>query len=120
MNNSTSTTDTTESDYDTNPSVHHYSILARYTSLFANNPVALPPSDSVSYANTVNSGGYENPDYVEDQQENVTGAYEETDDVTREYEETGDARTTNDNAISDSSTTEPGNTEHVYLELIAD
>ncbi|KAI0211098.1 hypothetical protein LSAT2_004092 [Lamellibrachia satsuma] len=120
MNNSTSTTDTTESDYDTNPSVHQYSILARYTSLFANNPVALPPADSVSYANTVNSGGYENPDYVEDQQENVTGAYEETDDVTREYEETGDVRTTSDNVISESSTTEPGNTEHVYLELIAD
>lgn len=123
LTNSNSSTDTV-SDYDENASVHRYASLSRYTSLFAGHPVALPPYDSVSHANTVGSGAYENPDYVDDLRQSFAGAQEET--------ETGDARTSTDNNIGDSVTAgsggdsstppppPPANTEHVYLELISD
>jgi len=121
-NSSTSSADTA-SDYDTTPSVHRYASLSRYTSLFAGHPVALPPYDSVSHANTVGSGGYENPDYVDDLQRTFAGSQEETvagDTRSGSDDNVGDSVTAGDSNSGDASLPPSGSTEHVYLDLIAD
>ena len=124
LSNSNSTTSSadTASDYDTSPSVHRYASLSRYTSLFAGRPVALPPYDAVSHANTVGSGGYENPDYVDELQRTFAGAQEETTagDISNSDGNAGDSVTVSDSNSGEASLPPPGSTEHVYLELIAD